>query len=216
MEAFQDSEAPDVYPWSFEEDRWEELVFCLLTRIGQPELSAETARRASMTLRTLGLLDVALLANAASTNGEPDYEGQHLSKVMGVLQQLGFDIDASKTACASITDVARSLVENRDGKVQGYLRHYGQLMIDELLENFSFSRLGEQDARYAFTHWLQNVLNMPLATSDPSVEMLCRRFDVEVEDLLAAIEDRDLNLALVDEIAVELLPIVEEGTAAQK
>jgi hypothetical protein len=78
-------------------------------------------------------------------------------------------------------------------------------MIQELPRHFTLRRLDAQDARFAFTHWLQQVLNMPLPLSDASVEKLCQQYHVSVDDLVAAIDERDLNVALMDEVAINLV-----------
>lgn len=212
VDAFAEfDDAVDVYPWIWEDDRWYQLVFSLLVRIGQPELSALTAQDATLQLRNQGLLEVDTLAQRAPV-GEADFDEEPLSDIMAVLQRLGFTTADAKTAAATLCDVARGLSEQYDGKVQKYLRHYGQLMIQQLPDHFTFSHLDEQEVRYAFTHWLQQVINMPLGLSNPSLEMLCERYGVPMDALVEEADQRDLNVAFLDELATELAARDETGS----
>jgi hypothetical protein len=73
-------------------------------------------------------------------------------------------------------------------------------MLRDLDRIFEFSALTEAEVRYAFTYWLQNVLNMPLSLIDENVRMFCAQHDLEPEQLFAAADELDVNLALVDDV----------------
>jgi hypothetical protein len=87
-----------------------------------------------------------------------------------------------------------------DGKVQRYLRHYGQQMLDALSHDFSYSQIAKEDVRHAFTHWLQNVLNMPVAVSEPAIAKFCERRGIRAEELLKVADELDINVALLDDM----------------
>jgi hypothetical protein len=63
--------------------------------------------------------------------------------------------------------------------------------------------MSEEDTRHAFAHWLQNVLNMPVVLSHPSVKALCEKFGIGIEELVDIADRNDVNLALVDDWAAE-------------
>jgi hypothetical protein len=68
-------------------------------------------------------------------------------------------------------------------------------MIDELSQNFSFSKMNEEDEKYAFTYWLQNILNMPINLKTESVEKFCKKLQITYKELLKAADNLNINLA---------------------
>ena len=191
------------YQWPWEVARWHELVFCLLSRIDDSSEAVAIARETMEIFADLDLLEVGALAELAPDKGEPDYQERQLALMLGILERQGYDDEEAKTAVATICQAARALQQGFDGKVQKYLRQYGELVLAEVPKNFSFSRMSEEDTRYAFAHWLQNVLNMPVALSHPSVKALCEKFDIGIEELVDFVDRNDVNLALVDDWAAE-------------
>jgi hypothetical protein len=74
-------------------------------------------------------------------------------------------------------------------------------MLADVDKYFTFDRLSKDDVKYAFTHWLQNVLNMPLPVLHPSVVKFCRKFNLDSEMLTEFADRNDVNVALVDDWA---------------
>lgn len=201
IEQFRAFAAPlDQYQWAWESARWHELVFCLLLRLGQPQIEADIARRLTSTLENLDLLRIEGLVALAGDGGSPDFDHPDLMLMLRVLERFGFTGAQASVAVTTICEAALALQDRHDGKVQRYLRYYGEQMLDELAKHFSFSRMPDEDARHAFTHWLQNVLNMPVKLAEPPVKQLCQQFQVTLDDLVAIADELDLNLALVDDM----------------
>jgi hypothetical protein len=199
----------EVYRWSWEEERWHDLVACLLGRIGEARVSRLTARRTAAILNEFGLLEIANLASTSKRYASLDDSEDFKATVM-VLQRMGFD-DASHAAAEAVYCVGAAIGERYDGKLQRYLREYGNMMVEQLHEKLSFGTLPLRDAQYAFTQWLQEDLNMPVPLSDPAIEKLCRHYDVDLEELLKEIDVRDINVAILDQLACQLLPELESS-----
>ena len=128
-----------------------------------------------------------------------------LEIMLKILARQGYAEEEARTIVITICQAARSLQDAYDGKIQKYLRWYGEKMLAELPQHFSFSRLSAEDARYAFTHWLQNVVNMPVLLSEPMVDALCREFDVTVDDLAAIADQNNINTAFIDDWAADYM-----------
>jgi hypothetical protein len=201
LENWQVFEGPlEQYQWPWENARWHEMVFCLLLRLGQPELEADMARSLVNMLADLDMLRIETLAGLALDGEEPDFAHPDLVLMLHLIERSGLDPAKAIAAVTTICQAALGLQKQHGGKVQRYLRHYGQRILDELDKHFSFTNMSDEDARYAFTHWLQNVLNMPLVLSEPAVEQLCKKLGVTVDDLVGVADSLDLNLALLDDM----------------
>jgi len=198
-EAF--SLAPEQYQWPLETERWHELAFCLLYRIGQPHLQAEEARRIVEILAELDLLEVEELASWMGAGGEVDHNQPDAQWVLGLLGYFGLPLEKATVALSTWCQAAQTLQQGFGGKLQRYLRQYGQQMVDDMQQRFRFTQIDDADARQAFTHWLQNVLNMPLALMEPAVEQLCEALELTPEEWVTLADELDLNLALLDDMA---------------
>jgi hypothetical protein len=182
------------YAWMSETDRWAELVFCLLQQCGgeDPALT----RDAVAALQYLGLINIERLSTVA--NGDISSEDAIL--LAAILKRQGFSQEASQSAVSLLSHVARVLKEGYDGKVQRYLRKYGQAMVDELVNAFGTEALEEDRLRYAITYWLQNVLSMPVSLAHPAVIRCCEKHSASLDDLLACADELDLNITVVDDL----------------
>jgi hypothetical protein len=123
--------------------------------------------------------------------------------VATVLLGVGYSESEARQAVAALAETAENVERHYDGKPQRYLREYGERMLEELPERFAFDEFGDEDVRYAFTLWLQNVLNMPVTLRSPEMTVFCERYDVTVEELVAAADVQDINLALLDDLVAE-------------
>ena len=207
------------YPWPDETARWHELVFCILSAEGRecfaPPDHRTVARKAVKALVELDLLDVVNLARlAAATEAEEDIASDDQALVAlrrSVLERLGYPPESVDRILLAVVEVACVLDTAFDGKIQHYLRRAGERMVGEMADIFRLRALGEMQARYVLTHWLQNVAAMPLALHNPSMLILCETLGITPDDLCAAADARDMNVALVDDMAIDL---VERGLAA--
>lgn len=192
--------SPNAYPWPWESSRWHELVFCILYRLATPELPPETARTLTLALADLGLLDVNCLAAQLNEDGEVDPAHPDAALMLQLLQRAGLPAAKGSAILTTLGQVAAGFEQRYHGKVQRYLRHYGHAFLDGLHQDFSFSKIGEEDMRQIFTHWLQNVLNLPLPVSEPAVAQFCAAHGASVADLLQIADELDLNVALLDDL----------------
>lgn len=184
--------------WPSEHERWVELVFALVTRISNK--AEDEIRDAIEDLDDLELLDVEGLSQVPTVSGGIDLDDAHARRIFEYLCESEFTSEESKSSILAVHEAAKSLMDHHDGKIQKYLRKYGQEMINELPQNFSFSKMNKFDIKYAFTYWLQNVLNMPISLEDEVVEQFCRKLAGNAKDLVQAVDKLDINLALVDDI----------------
>jgi hypothetical protein len=196
------------HQWPSEHDRWIELVFALVARISdKPE---PDVRNAIEQLDDLGLLEVEELSSIPQSGGSIDYKSQAAKRVIESLsepqfteeglEKPGFTEEQSKNILLIINEAAKSLMEHHDGKIQKYLRKYGQQMVDELANNFTFSSMDEKDIKYAFIYWLQNVLNMPVNLKMKSMETFCSKVGISEEELLKEADNLNINVALLDDL----------------
>ena len=82
-------------------------------------------------------------------------------------------------------------------------------MLDELSMNFTFSKMDEKDAKYAFTYWLQNVLNMPLTLKTEGMDTFCTKFQVSYQNLQEYADKLNINLALLDDVIDQYISDLE-------
>ena len=189
------------YRWAAEEARWGELVYAILARIGAPGVPSEraaTARDLLFEMNKLAVRDLAAMEPSGTTSAT-----SHANAVATVLLGVGFSESEARRAVAALAETAENVERHYDGKPQRYLREYGQRMLEELPERFTFDEFAADDVRYAFTLWLQNVLNMPVTLRSPEMSVFCERYDVTVEELVAAADVQDINLALLDDLVAE-------------
>ncbi len=196
--ALEAAEVAAVHPWINEADRWKELVFALLVRIG--DLPEPRLRGVVDALQGAGLLDIAALAGAPRDPQEierPDSQGQRVCELLG---ELGFGPGQARTAFLAMAEAAAALQLHFGGKVQRYLRLYGEKMLAEVPSIFAFTAISDAQARLAFAYWLQNVASLPVSLPDEEVEQFCAHHGVTLEQWLVAADELDINLALLDDL----------------
>jgi hypothetical protein len=189
------------HKWPWEQERWHELVFCLLARVAHSPEVVPAARETAEIFASLNLLEIESLARVMGSNGEVDFSKRETVLMLEILKRQGFNDEQARAAVTTICEAALAAHRRFGGKIQRYLRKYGELMLDELSQNFAFSRMSKEDMRLAFTHWLQNVLNMPVPVSHPAVKTLCDEYGITIGQLTELADREDLNVALMDELA---------------
>ena len=180
------------YPWSSEQERWAELVFCLLDRIHPNHDRA--VRSAVRILLQLRLLDVEKLVAMRRPTEE------HPFVLTYVLRQHGFDEKEAAHSVQLLMNTARVVQEHFDGKMQRFLRQHGTAMRDELTGLFGDLELDSQELRYAIALWLQNALFMPIPLEHESLVAFLERKNVDLEELLEASDEIGLNIAFVNRL----------------
>jgi hypothetical protein len=185
--------------WIWEVERWKELVFALLSRI--IKISEDEVRDLVDNLAELELLDTTALSALCRDNGSPNLEDSNARHILGLFQEKGLGEADAQRGLTAMCEVALGLQQHYGGKVQRYLRHYGELMLRDIEQSFHFSELNESEVKQAFIYWLQNVLNMPLSLVDENVVEFCKKNSLTVEELFEAADELDINFALVDDLA---------------
>jgi hypothetical protein len=181
-----------AYAWASEADRWVELIFCILLQYSTQR--PEPTRAAVAMLRELSLLDLDRMLGLADPNNENGIV------FLYVLQQHGFQEDDAKSACRLLAHVAKIVQDQYDGKIQSYLRRYGNAMRDEIVGAFKCEAVSETQLRYAVSHWLQNALSLPVSLEATSSIEFCRISGSSLDDLWKAADDLDMNIALLDDL----------------
>jgi hypothetical protein len=186
----------NLWPWEIK--RWYELVFCILTTIGEPEVLASTIRLLTDTLSELGMLDLHTLANLKLSGNAKKISNPFVVTIRTLLHLAGFTSEKSRIALKAISEAASSLEKKYNGKVQNYFRKYGVQILDNINEDFRFS---EFDNSYkAISIWLQNTLNMPVPALDNLAKEACKSLGVTYEVLVEAANKQDINVALLDDV----------------
>jgi len=186
--------------WVWEGARWNELVFALLAQVST--IAGHELRELVDHMSALDLLNVDVLARIHRGRKEPDYDDVHSRQVQELLTSRGFTPPEAKTGLSVMCEAALGLQDHYGGKIQLYLRHYGEQMLRELSQTFPLSALDNDKVSHAFTYWLQNVSDMPLSIADEHLSVFARNNGLEPKDLVAAADYLDLNVALLDDLAL--------------
>jgi hypothetical protein len=192
-EDFVSETSLNLWPW--ETARWFELVFCILTAIGEPQVLAGTTRRLTNILSDLELLDI---SNLATMNSSEESSNPTLVTINTILQQGGFTPEMSKSFVIAICKVSSMIQKKYDGKIQNYLRKYGIYMVNQMEQDFGFDSF-DNAASKALAIWLQNILNMPIPASNPLADKACESMGVTYNSLVEAANKYDINIALLDD-----------------
>ncbi len=194
-------EASDVVAaqaWPSERDRWAELVFSLLAVT--TDTSEDAVRDLVRVMDSLELLDVKLLTELVEATREIDPNDPTVARLVGLMSDYGMTAEEANRAVRTLAQAAAGMSTHFGGKPQRYLRHYGELMVQELGQWFQFTDLPDAKVAYAFTYWLQNGLSMPVSLVDEDMVAFCDEYDITPQDLVAAADERDLNVAVVDDV----------------
>jgi len=190
FERYQDSF--DKHQWPQESKRWYELVYCVFSAV-EGRFGPET--RAALAVRVLielDLLEISVLAKSEETTN------LHLGIVLG---RIGFSEEQADQLVRALCDLAKCLDKTYQGKVQLLLRAFGMELVNNVLQALPLEdSMGKQNASLVVMHWLQNVLNLPVLVPSPGLQTLLAETGAEAEEVLAAVDELDINVALLDEI----------------
>ena len=87
--ALEAAEVAAMHPWLRESDRWNELVFALLTRVA--DIPEPTLRGVIDAMSSVGLLDVSTLAGIRCGQRGPDIGTPHVRRILEFLEEVGMD-----------------------------------------------------------------------------------------------------------------------------
>jgi hypothetical protein len=190
---------PTDYKWEDEHSRWNELVYCIFAELTQH--SYLDARSLSDNISELNLLDIEDLANVKiMDNGMADPDNKRIMTITDILHSNDVtEADINKTLSA-ICKVAQAIMDNYDGKIQKFLRKYGQEIVDEFDSNVSFSEVDKGTQSRILVKWIQNTLAMPLAFSNIYTAKFCEIEGVTYHELAEAADNLGLNGAVLDDL----------------
>jgi len=197
------------HQWPSEHERWTELIFALVSRITNK--SESEVREVIEKCNDLDLMGIEELSKIPEQKKSIDLDSTHAKRIFEQFAESGFTQIESQRSILAMHDAAKSLNELHGGKIQKYLRNYGQTMIDELSQNFSFSDMDEDDIRLSFTYWMQNTLNMPINLRTKNTDKFCGKLKITEEDLLKGADNADINIALLDDMIEQFVKDSEKS-----
>jgi hypothetical protein len=193
------AEVAASHRWFSEVDRWKELVFALLTRT--TNLPQTTVRLLADQMVNLDLLHIPALPTLLKGKPlAPDLHHPHSRRILQTLHEGGFSHAEAVKGLTVICEAATTFSTQFSGRIQFYLRTYGDRMVKEAQTLFRFSQIDHDAVRYAFTYWLQNVLNMPLSLQDKTVKSFSEAHGLTGDQLFDAADEMNVNVALVDDL----------------
>ena len=187
-----------VYEWASETNRWKELVSILSAQICNR--SQDDMVELTQYLADLGLLEIQDLAAIRIDGNEVDRGNELAAKISGAFQRKGMAEEDALNVLLPLCQIAARLKADFKGKIQLYLRHFGERMLQETLSLFELTGMKEDEVGLVFTAWLQNIMNVPVLLQAPEVMEFCQKHEIEVSELLEAVDNIDMNAAIVDEL----------------
>ncbi|MEA3294663.1 MAG: hypothetical protein U9P81_06785 [Euryarchaeota archaeon] len=200
---------PTDYRWEDEHSRWNELVYCIFAEL--TDHSYMDARSLSDKIFDLNLLELDDLANVQiMENGNADPNNPRIRTVSEILSINGVEQSDIDKTLSAICKVAQSIQENYDGKIQKFLRKYGEDIVNEFDSHVSFSEVDRGTQSRILVKWIQNTLAMPLAFSNIHTVKFCKKEGVSYMELTEAADNIGLNSAVLDDL-IELYMVDTKG-----
>lgn len=179
--------------WPWETHRWYQLAYGVMAAVEGRRHPDDVSTAALGALLELELLDVERLA-------APSWpvEDAHLMEL--VLIRKGFSSGDTQTIMNALRSLAIWVQTSWDGRIQRYLRRLGNELIDRVTDELPLEPLKHEQASLAVTHWLQDVLDVPVLIDSPPLAALLKRTGCDRSDALSVLDELDANAALADEI----------------
>lgn len=183
-------EALPRVPWVNENERWAELLSCVLI---------EGAGLEESQARWLVSVMEGIDAMPTSATGRVSEEERQLLQTL--LAKLDLGTSQAHRTLQLIEDTARAVHDSWQGYVQRFLRDSGSRMASELGEVLSRSGVDEKHAQRAAALWLQNVLNMPiLCPHDDSIRSFVTAVGISEKQLLEAADEIGMSAIVLDDL----------------
>ncbi len=198
----------EYHQWPIESSRWIELLFCILSKMNLVSVE-DDIRRIVTYLDDLDLLSIDDLTQSLNADNEIDYESANIKHIVEVLKEFRFgDSELVRLPDESINKIIRALCQtafgittNYSGRLQIFLRKYGFMMMEEISNVIKIDDLNDVDKRNAIIIWLQNVINMPIGTSEEkSVKNFCKTYDLNTQELMELADNLGINVAVIDDL----------------
>ncbi len=175
--------------WTSEQDRWAELVVCIVgSCVGWDE-----ARSIVADFETVGLLRPSRLAVVSGADSEATSVARFVLREHGVSR---FDIERLLRALARVGHVVH---ESFGGRVQKFIRARALEVATELEDRLRVDA-DQPELRVAIRLWFQNAFNLPVPVDHPALDRFLAEHDATLDDLVAAADRMDINLAVVDDL----------------
>lgn len=200
---------PADYRWEDEHSRWNELVYCIFAEL--TDHSYRDARSLSDKIFGLNLLELDDLADVQiMEDGKADPNNPRIRTVSEILSINGIEQSDIDKSLSAICKVAQSIQENYDGKIQKFLRKYGEEIVNEFDSHVSFSEVDRGTQSRILVKWIQNTLAMPLAFSNIYTVKFCKKQGVTYLELAEAADNIGLNGSVLDDL-LELYMVDLDG-----
>ena len=200
---------PADYRWEDEHSRWNELVYCIFAEL--TDHSYRDARSLSDKIFGLNLLELDDLADVQiMEDGKVDPNNPRIRTVSEILSINGIEQSDIDKSLSAICKVAQSIQENYDGKIQKFLRKYGEEIVNEFDSHVSFSEVDRGTQSRILVKWIQNTLAMPLAFSNIYTVKFCKKQGVTYVELAEAADNIGLNGSVLDDL-LELYMVDLDG-----
>lgn len=180
--------------WLSEQDRWNELVFAIFASLGG--LPEHKLRALVQEMNVLQLLTISELAHIRTAG----FGAQPARRCLSIMLDAGMSRSIAQRSLMAVAEAAAAMQNKYSGKVQRFLRSHGERIRADLQTTIGFSGLKTEEAVFALTYWLQNVLSIPLSLRDKKMAEFESAAHVSGNDILEAADQLDINLAVVDDL----------------
>nr|AUN37270.1 hypothetical protein [uncultured bacterium] len=182
--------------WLWEKDRWKELVYSIVTySSGLPD---NEARLVVDQLDALGLLSVRRLAEADLS--EDSEHSLLIEQITELLADSGLSSEARDKTVTALSQAATFFTNKYRGRVQAFLRQFGERLVEELRAGIGFSTLTPVEADLVLTYWLQNILELPLSLKDESVAEFASKHGMDIEEYIETADSMGLSVGFLDDL----------------
>ena len=186
------SEAFEAMQWPWEESRWQRLVYCLLAAEAEEWGPSSRADRATAVLVELDLVRVSRLAKA---------DDSLRSDIHAVLRRTGFSDDSTSRIVRTLVRLAQLLIADYRGRIQRLLREVGATIVGDVKDRLHLhDELDDARADLVVTHWLQDVLNLPVLVPSPGLSAFSSETGLDRAAIEEEFDEHGLNVALADEM----------------
>ena len=178
------------HPYSFEADRWSELIMLILVE------SARISKTEALTI-------VSHLGAPARLNNRKHKKlrDELHDKFRETIGSDSFNHSAVEEATDSIRHLEAAVTKKFGGGIQTFLRAHGIRMAAELSQMLEESGIAKPHSRRIATVWLQNVVNMPILSSDDEhVQRFCADNKLTPTELLHLADEEWLNVSYLDDL----------------
>jgi len=185
------AQAGEDHRWLWEVERWHELAYALMLQLAPSY--GEELRQALAILAQTGLLDIGELTSASA-------ESALARRFVETIAERGIDRDTAQHCALVVREAAAGIQNKFAGRVQRYLRKYGDLMVTNLASDLGVASLPVESLRQAGALWLQNVANMPVPMESEQELAFCERVGIDRNTFVDLADDMGINVAFLDDI----------------